>query len=302
MQLPLVQYSVISLSHFQQPPNGGSLSAMSSDEDEHRGESSGGDTDSTYAKSLPTTADQVKVPVVRQAKSLPTTADQVKVDDVYFGEASACHLKCTDGQDSTQRENFRKVQHHSRIGKCPGCGTDSNLNTGSHCIVTIASQEWIALVATCGSCNNKAPKCSRCSPNKTPSPTGSCFGGDLLMYILGSADVSTAGDTASDTASDTTSGTASGTACDTASGTASDTTSGTASDTACDTASDTTSGTASGTACDTASGTACDTASGTASGTPSGTHHAKLKLSTRCIRPFYTCCTRVCTCCAYIDV
>ena len=29
-------------------------------------------------------------------------------------------------------------------------------------------------------------------------------------------------------------------------------------------------------------------------------HHAKLKLSTRCIRPFYTCCTRVCTCCAYI--
>ena len=29
-------------------------------------------------------------------------------------------------------------------------------------------------------------------------------------------------------------------------------------------------------------------------------HHAKLKLSTRCIRPLYTCCTRVCTCCAYI--
>ena len=106
--------------------NPSSVSAMSSDAGE---QSSGGDTDSTHVKSLPTTADQVKVPVVRQAKSLPTTADQVKVDDVYFGEASACHLKCTDGQDSTQRENFREVQHHSRNGKCPGCGTDSNLNT-----------------------------------------------------------------------------------------------------------------------------------------------------------------------------
>ena len=190
MQLPLVQYYwyLSGLSHFQQPPNGGSLSAMSSVED------------STHAKAkaaipLPTTADQVKVPVVRQAKSLPTTADQVKVDDVYFGEASACHLKCTDGQDSTQRENFREVQHHSRIGKCPGCGTDSNLNTDSHCTVTIASQKWDALVATCGSCN------PRNSTDKTPSPTESCFDGKLLMYILRPADVNTASDTASDTAS-----------------------------------------------------------------------------------------------------
>ena len=144
-------------------------------------------------------------------KLLPT-ADPVNVDDVYYGKASACHLTCTSGLDPNQRSTFREVQHPSRIEKCPDCAQEINLNTGSHCIVTIASQEWIALVATCRSCNSSAPKCQRSSPNKSPSPTGSCFEGNLLMYILRPADMNTAA--ASDTTSDTT-------ASDTANGTTS---------------------------------------------------------------------------------